>query len=226
MENRLLFACGSAVALSLLLSAGSVGAEEPAFTNPNPRFRPLTVDQVNRLLPGKLGVPPDLSKRERRKIAAGKVVVQELSVHDEDRRNQAIGLINAPQKAVMVFLRDYPARVGVVPHVKKIAVTWIGNLALVDQTLKVAFKTIRYRLQYLHYGDAMVEWEYLHGDLKDTTGYFKLFPENGGRKTLMVYHVFTRPGSFVPDFIIDMLSRHSMPKVIKGIRKAVMKRRE
>jgi hypothetical protein len=65
----------------------------------------------------------------------------------------------------------------------------------------------------------MLEWEFIAGDIKDTSGYWKLHPLDGGKRTLAVYHVYTDPGIALPQFIIDLLTKGSMPKVMKAVKK-------
>lgn len=215
------------VLIAVILSftgAPALSADAPKFTNPNRTFKPVSPEEEARLAPIILGDRPKLDKKELEKINKGKIVVRKIKTADESRRYEAIGKIDAPPKKVMEFMRNYPARVGVLPHIQEVSVEWEGNLAHVDQTLKVAFKTIRYRLDYLHYKDSVIEWEYVHGDLKDTRGYYKLFPCNDGAATILIYHVYTETGMLVPKFIVALLSKSSMPDVVEAIRGAVMKK--
>lgn len=214
--------------LSLLVgfSSGVLAAEkEPKFTNPNLTFKPMSPEEEARLAPIKLGQPPVLDAKQQKKVDKGDVVIVDMTKSDTDdkgpKRYLAIGMVDAAPKAIMSFLRDYPNRVGRMPHIAEVSAEWEKNLARVNMTLKIALTKLRYRMQYLHYVDSMVEWEYIHGDIKDSKGYFKCFPREDGKKTLLVYHVQTETGMSVPKFILEMLTKHSMPKVIKAVRAAV-----
>ncbi|RJO67516.1 MAG: hypothetical protein C4523_09285 [Myxococcales bacterium] len=219
---QLLFA--TVVFLLLGAFAVDVQAGEPKHVNPKPTFAKTPPDQEAALALKKLGQAPNLSAEEWKKILAGEILVRPVGQQGEARTVEAVGVIEAPPKAVAAFMRDYPAYVGPMPHLKKIDAKWDGNLATVEQTLKVAFFDVWYRLRILHYGDYAIEWEYEAGDIKDTRGYYKLFPTNQGRHTLVVYHVFTDPGLPVPAFVVELMTTSSMPDVLKAIRQAVLAR--
>ncbi|RJO71550.1 MAG: hypothetical protein C4523_04265 [Myxococcales bacterium] len=194
-------------------------ADEPKYRNPNPAFKLLPPEEEARLAPIKLGKPPAFSSDELKKIQAGDVVVRKLAETGDRRRYEAIGKVDLPPKAVMAFMRDYSLRVGVMPHNEKVHAEWQGNMAVVDMTLKVGLSRVSYRQNILHYLDSYMEWEYVHGDLKHTAGYYKFFPYSEGRKTLVVYNVETDPGLPLPGFLLDLLTKSSMPDVIRAIRK-------
>lgn len=208
----------------LFTFTGALYAEEPKYKNPNTKFTPMSMKEAAKLAEKKRGERPKLSEKERKKIDRGRVIVRELSPQGDTRRFSAIGIIDAPMAEVMKIIKDYPGKVGRFPHVEKSSVKWDGAFARVNLVLNVAFQDIAYTLNYLHYGNAFVEWEYVEGDVKDISGYYKLFPEAGGKKTMMEYHVLTEIGFPIPDFIKDSLSKNSMPKVIKVFQKTVGKK--
>jgi hypothetical protein len=213
------------VLATLCFIADFAGAEDAyKYKNPAPKFKPLSKDDEARLAPAKLGAPPKLTVKQLEKIAANEIVIQEVAGAGEGKRYEAVAVVKAPPKAVMAFLKDFPSYAGPMPNLKKIEFSWEGNLARVTQHLKVALTSISYRLNILHYSDAVVEWEFVEGDIKDTTGYYKLFPRNDGKETLLVYHVYTEPGMAIPQFIMNLLTKKSMPDVVKAIRQEAIKR--
>jgi hypothetical protein len=212
--------------LAVAAPAPARADDEPPHRNPNPTFKPLGPDEEARQAPAIRGPFPALAQELLGRLRAGHVESRELPASTKDAMHfQAMGSVDAPASEVMAFLRDYPARVGVMPNNTGIEATWEGNLALVDMTLEVAFKTIRYRLAMLHFGDQAVVWEYVHGDLRDSRGSWKLFPYDNGVRTLVVYETETVPDTALPDFILSMLTKKSLPGVIDGVRKGVAKRR-
>lgn len=213
-----------ALAAAACLAGSAAAAEEFKYKNPEPKFKPLTKEQEAAQAPAKLGSPPKLSEKQQALVDEGEVVIREVKGAGEGKRYEAIAVIKAPPRAVMSFLKDFKSFVGAMPNLKKIDFTWDQSLARVTQTLKVALSTVVYRLNIQHYGDSVIEWEFLEGDIKDTTGYYKFFPRADGKETLIVYNVYTDPGMAVPQFIINMLTKSSMPGVIEAIREAVAKR--
>ena len=208
----------------VLCLAAAAAAEEYKFRNPDPKFKPVSKDQEAAIAAQKLGSTPKLSEKQQATVDAGEVVIREVKTTGEGKRYEAIGIIKAPPKQVMAFLKDFKAFVGPMPNLKKIEFTWEGNLAHVKQWLKIALTTVFYNLNIAHYGDSVIEWEFVEGDIKDTTGYYKFYPLADGTETLIVYNVYTDPGMMVPQFIINMLTKGSMPGVIEAIRKAVAQR--
>jgi hypothetical protein len=210
----------------LCFVAGVSGAEDAyKYHNPAPKFKSLSKDDEAGLAAEKLGAPPKLTEKQLEKIAAGEIVIREVAGAGEGKRYEAVAVVKAQPKAVMAFLKDFASYVGPMPNLKKIEFSWEGNLARVTQHLKVALSSISYRLNILHYDDAVIEWEFVEGDIKDTTGYYKLFPRSNGKETLLVYHVYTEPGMAIPQFIMNILTRKSMPDVVKAIREEAIKRK-
>ncbi len=199
-------------------------ADEPRFVNPSPRLKPVPEAQAAALGKKKLGSLPKLTKEDLNKIAKGEVLIRKLSENGDKRRYEAIGSIDVPPKTVMAFMKDYPKKPNYFPHMEKISVTWNGNLATVDLRLKVAFKTISYRMRFLHLGDHYVDQEFIHGDIKDSSAFYKFFPYSQGRKTLMVYNVYSDPGLPLPDFILNLLTKNSLPGVFDAVRRGVADR--
>jgi uncharacterized membrane protein len=221
--GRSIVACAG-LAIGVFVASAGAFAGEYKYRNPEPKFKPLGKDAELAAAAQRLGKPPKLNEEQQAEVEEGKVVIREIKGGGEGKRYEAIAVVKAPPKAVMAFLRDFKSFVGPMPNLKKIEFTWEGNVAHVTQWLKVALTTVSYRLNIAHYGDSVIEWEFVEGDIKDTTGYYKFFPRAEGKETLLVYHVYTDPGMAVPQFIINLLTKSSMPSVIEAIRAAVAKR--
>jgi hypothetical protein len=202
----------------------ALAGDEFKHKNPDPKFKAVSKDEELALAATKLGKPPKLIEKQEKAVEKGEVVIREIKGDGEGKRYEAIAVVKAPPKAVMAFLKDFKAYVGLMPNLKKISFTWDKNLAHVRQDLKVALTSVAYVLNIAHYGDSVIEWEFVEGDIKDTTGYYKFFPRADGKETLLVYHVYTDPGMAIPQFIMNLLTKKSMPGVIEAIRAEVAKR--
>ncbi len=212
-------ACVGVVAL-VVFSFLPVSNAEPKFRNPHQTFKPESPAEEKRLEPIKLGQPPELTQKERERIERGKVVTRKIA----EKTFCAIGIVEATPQEIMAFMRDYPGRAGKMPHITKMKAHWVKNLAIVDQTMEVGLSTFKYRLNMRHYGNSYIEWEYVEGDVRDTHGFWKFFPRDDGRKTLVVQQITSDPGIPMPKTIYNLLTKHSLPKAIKAVRKAVASR--
>jgi len=201
-------------------------AEPHAFTNPDTTLVPTPPDDIARLMREKLGKPPKLAKKELATIKKGDVVVKKIGEAKESGQLfEAIGIVDASPKDLMAFMRDFPSRVGIMPHLEKVTANWDGNLAVVDLEIKVVVTTLNYRLNVLHYNNHFIEWEYVYGDIKNTEGYYKFFPLSKGTRTLVVYRETSDPGIPLPQFILNMLTKNSIPDVIRAMRKGMKKKK-
>ncbi len=65
-----------------------------------------------------------------------------------------------------------------------------------------------------------LDWEYVEGDIKDTTGSWRIGQYNKDNGcSLIFYRVKTDPGRFVPDWVADRLSTQSIPDMIEAVSK-------
>ncbi len=213
----------SVLFLFLTLPVFSHAEEACKFSNPNPTFKRLTPAQEKQKVIKNLGNPPVFNEKEKKKLEKGKVVLREIGRSGDAKRMEAYGLIEAPPAKIMAFLKNFDAQVGKMPHLKKARATWDGGLAHAEFWIKVAWKEIYYKLNVYHFGDQLIEWEFVCGGFKTTSGYWKFHPMDGGKKTLVVYHVFTDPGLPLPGFIVKMLTNSSMPDVVLAVKEAVEK---
>ena len=214
--------CILAIPMFLYWTSALVYADEQCeFTNPNPTFHRLTPEEEKLKVLTDLGEPPSLNAKELQRLERGRVVLKEIGRKGDAKRMEAYSLIAAPPSKIMAFLKDFKSQVGKMPHLKKAQASWNGNLAQVEFWIKIAWKEIYYKLNVYHFGENLIEWEFVCGGFKTTSGYWKFHPMEDGKKTLVVYHVFTDPGLPLPDFIVKMLTYNSMPDVVLAVKKAV-----
>lgn len=192
------------------------------YKNPNPIFKPVPPDEEARLARLKLGEMPRLDAAESKRLEQGDVVIRELPASGKAKRFESILIMPGPAHAVMAKLKDYGSFVGTMPNLVKLEYSWNGNMAVILEQVKSGLIKFTFRINILHYGDSVIEWEFVEGEIRDTSGYWKLFPMDGGSRTLAVYHVYSDPGIALPGFIIDLITKGTMPGVMKAVRKSVL----
>lgn len=213
--------------LTLLLPlAGHAADDPPAHVNPSPNLTAVGPDEEARQAGQVRGPMPAVDEKRLGRLRAGAIETRELPAARQDALHfEALGSVDGTPAEVMAVLRDYPHRAGLFPHVETCKATWDRNLALVDLELSVAVSTVRYRLAMRHFGDQAIVWTYVHGDLKDSRGSWKLFPYDDGVRTLVLYETESEPDSALPRFILNSLTGKGLPGVIEAVRKGVAKRR-
>jgi ribosome-associated toxin RatA of RatAB toxin-antitoxin module len=93
-------------------------------------------------------------------------------------------------------------------------------------SFRVAIWTIRYcnvfKLRSFDDGGFALEWDYVNGDLKKTSGLWDIGPcrDNAGY-SIVRYKAFVDTGMFVPLWVSDLLTAKSIPKMIKAIAERV-----
>ncbi len=226
-KSVLLFVFAFCMILSPSILHAAKTPKPPKFVNASPKLEPTPDCDILRLMKEKLGKPPKLDTKDLTAIKKGKVVVHKVGKFTEaGQLFEAFGTVDASPKELMAFMRDYPSRVGIMPHLEDATAKWEGNLAVVDLTIKVALTRLRYRLNVLHYGDYFMEWEYVHGDIKNTEGTYRFFPLSKGTRTLVVYRETSDPGIALPKFILNLLTKNSIPDVIKAMRKGMAQKKQ
>ncbi|WP_317204016.1 SRPBCC family protein [Janthinobacterium sp.] len=145
----------------------------------------------------------------------------------------AATIIDAPAQKLCAILVDYAAYPDFMPNTKTVDVLAGGaDHALLDMTLALPLgKTKKYRLRLDAQSEAQrchVAWQLVpRADLAaddtiaDTSGYWCLsaLPANKN-KSLVEYHVYADPGP-IPyglGWIVDILSKQSLPKTLEALR--------
>jgi hypothetical protein len=220
----------SCIALFVSIQASGEDLQKVAegfkFKNPNPVFKPLPPEEEARLAPIKLGVMPKLDDDALKRLDKGDVVLRELPATGKAKRFEAIAIFPGSNREVMARLKDYGSFVGTMPNLTKLEFSWNGNMAAVLEQVKSGLIKFTFRVNILHYGDSVIEWEFVEGEIRDTSGYWKLFPLDDDKRTLAVYHVYSDPGIALPGFILDLITKSTMPGVMKAVKKAVIEGRK
>ena len=147
-------------------------------------------------------------------------------------------VIAAPVSKVCATLLDYAGYPGFMPNLKETRVSRAADAStMVDMTLGLPLGKIKkYRLKMdskvapdrCQLSWKMLPWPGLKPEetIADTTGYWQLAPQAADRgKTVVQYYVYTDPGP-VPTglgWIVDSLSKDSLPKTLEALRNRVAK---
>lgn len=171
-------------------------------------------------------------------IDIAKLTETEVALADVSKAGQpgksfmAATIINAPLPTLCAMIQDYAAYPSFMPNVDKVAVVRKEDGAQVDMTLKLPLgKVKKYRLRMEPKASAaqcqlswkMLPWPGVAAEeaIADTTGYWLLAPHAAEKnKTTVRYMVYTDPGP-VPmglGWIVDSMSRGSMPKTLEALR--------
>jgi ribosome-associated toxin RatA of RatAB toxin-antitoxin module len=93
-------------------------------------------------------------------------------------------------------------------------------------SFKVGIWTIRYCNSFKQRasdgGSYALEWDYVNGDLRKTSGSWDIRPcKDRAGYSIVQYKAFIDTGMFVPHWVSDLLTAKSIPKMIKAIAKRV-----
>lgn len=136
-------------------------------------------------------------------------------------------------------IQDYASYPQFMPNVDKVKVAPAGaGASLVDITLKLPMgKTKQYRLKMTpatNAGSCQLRWKLVPTEglspdetIADTSGLWQLAPEaSDASQTSIKYQVYTDPGPVPMGFgwIVDSMSRDSIPKMFEALRKRVAAR--
>jgi len=143
-------------------------------------------------------------------------------------------LVQASVPRLCAMVQDYPSYASYMPNTKSALPVGEGDgYVLVDMTLDLPLgqqKKYRLRLEQQAQPDTAqckLAWRLVPTGLApadtiaDTTGYWLFTPvpgENG--KTLIEYHVYADPGPvpFGFGWIVDMMSKRSLPRTLEALR--------
>ena len=180
-----------------------------------------------------------LSKSEQAKVFSGEIVLREIKSNREHPTFEAIGVFEANIERVYKLLGDYALHSQFMPNVTRAEVIEkTDHHLLVNYTLGLPMgQSKRYRLKITtqkSIQQARIEWQLVDwpgikpGEtIRDTQGYWLLKPSLDD-KTLALYHVYTDPGHIPFGFgwIVDYLSKESIPDVLINTRKYLKTYRE
>jgi hypothetical protein len=145
----------------------------------------------------------------------------------------ATTVMRAPLQKLCAILSDFPRYPQFMPNTAKAEVVQVApDHTLVDMTLSLPLGKIkRYRLRMEASGGAQLcrlAWKLVprpeltpDDTIADTAGYWQLVPQPDSRsRTLVEYFVYADPGPvpFGLGWIVDLLSRESLPQTLEALR--------
>jgi hypothetical protein len=178
-----------------------------------------------------------LLNKYRKSITKGKIVVRQVVKLEKNKQeHEAIGLISGTLKEVSGVLKDYASYPKFWPDVKKITVRISPDGGtIVDHELGLPFGFVKkYRLKFHSKnedGRTQMSWKkHPWPGLKaketvvDTYGQWIIedFPDKDGQ-VLAYYRVYTDTGNvpFGTGWLVDGLTRESIEKTFKGLRRRI-----
>ncbi len=147
------------------------------------------------------------------------VAVETLPANGSARGVMATGVIRSKPEAVWRALTDYRAFPEYMPNVLESKVErQEGNVSWVEIKFSVTVKNLNYVLKIVHERNVKpwkITWTLVGGDLKSIDGHYLLYEVPEG--TRLEYTERVDPGSSVPRFIQEALTKHSVPNLYKAL---------
>ncbi len=176
---------------------------------------------------------------DARKLSETSVTLVETSKPGSAAKSFAAGtIINAPVEKLCALIQDYPDYPSFMPNTEstKVAMSRPGQ-AIIDVTLALPMGKIKkYRLRMepvVTAESCKVMWSQLpwkglkpEETIADTSGYWEFTPAPAPGKSIVKYVVSTDPGPvpFGLGWIVDSLSKDSIPATLDGLRKKAAKK--
>ncbi len=172
-----------------------------------------------------------------RKLSESGVTLIETSKEGSPGKSFAAGtIINAPLDTLCAAVQDYASYPSFMPNTESTTVAMTNaSQAVIDVTLKLPMgkiKKYRLRMEPTVTPDScklawrQLPWRGLKAEetIADTYGYWLFTPAGG--KTAVRYVVYTDPGPipFGLGWIVDSLSKDSIPQTLEALRKKVGKK--
>jgi coenzyme Q-binding protein COQ10 len=137
---------------------------------------------------------------------------------------EALFIVKASPDVAYKVITDYEHYPEFMPNMVKTSILErSGSVTKCKFTLKIALFTVEYSLTLksdIHALPYSVTWDFIEGDIKNTTGSWAIDKDGkGGHYSLVHYSVHTEPGGITPDWITNKLSSESIPDMITAIRK-------
>lgn len=150
---------------------------------------------------------------------------------DDKGRAMASGIIPASADRIWAVLTDWESYPGFMPNVEETKLRRReGDKAWIAQHLIVVWNDIRFSVVWdmtPRQGLARFSLDdHEPADIADTRGSWQLIPLEDGSQTLVRYESQTDVGRPVPAFILNALSKRSLPRVMRGLRDEVARRFE
>lgn len=181
---------------------------------------------------------PLINAKEKQQLLNQEVIVREIQNPDlPGKTYQAMALFNTSVESVYHAITDFQRYPDFMPNIAKIeTVSAEKNAATLNYYLTLPLgKTKKYRLKtYFSYApeQASLRWIQIswlelkeQETIKDTTGYWFIVPyADKPEQVLVLYRVYTDPGeiTFGLGWIVDILTKHSIPNVLKNTRHFIL----
>jgi hypothetical protein len=171
-------------------------------------------------------------------LSDGRVhVVEEANAGQAGKTFTAFTLMAASVPQLCGTVQDYAAYASYMPNTRSALPVASGDgYVLVDMTLDLPLGQVKkYRLRLEPSSDAgqcKLAWRLVpraeldkSETIADTSGYWLFKPAAGGEQTLVEYHVYADPGPvpFGFGWIVDMMSKRSLPRTLEALRGQVAK---
>lgn len=167
-----------------------------------------------------------LNEDERRRVAAGEIVLRDVKPPGASAAatgGTAIAVVRAPVERVWGVLTDYPGHPRYYPRVTAAEVLESrGNEVLVRYTIQIGFLTFDFHMRKVaDVARRRIDWHLAedrsNGLLRENSGYWLVEPRPDG--SLVVYAVATR--TLMPGFLTASSQRDSLVETITGLRRVV-----
>ena len=140
---------------------------------------------------------------------------------------KGLSLIDAPPEQVWRTLFEFENWPGFMPLIRETLVTRRDSGRVwVRQRYRILFLNLEHTSIYeLEPASCEVRWQLdraSHHDIAATQGRWQLLPVNQGVATLVVYRGAVDAGRAVPDFVQRMLTRRSLPRMLRQLRAQIL----
>jgi hypothetical protein len=194
----------------------------------------ITLNKTVVLLATMTGVAHAAAPIDPANLSDSKVTLVDVSQAGRPGKSFAAGtIIHAPLPKVCALLQDYVAYPAFMPNTTSTVVSERGaQHALIDVTLGLPMgKVKKYRLRMepkVSATECLLSWKQVpwpglkHEEtIVDTTGHWQLTPGKTADSTVVRYAVHTDPGPipFGLGWIVDSLSKDSIPQTLDAVRK-------
>lgn len=210
-----------------LLLATAASADGPASL-PGAAFAPCVACEADLQ-----AVRADYADEAWQRLWRGEVVTSHAASGDADGglagQVMASGLVQRPPGQVWSVLLDFPGHAAFFPNVEETRVQrWEGRRIWIRQHLRVFFTDIRYGAIWTldpEHGVARFHLDPdVPSDIAGSRGSWQLLPAEAGLHTLVRYTARVDTGRPVPGVVERLLTRRSLPRVLRGLRDAVEER--
>jgi ribosome-associated toxin RatA of RatAB toxin-antitoxin module len=173
-----------------------------------------------------------LTPEERKKLGEGKVLVKKVVMREreEEATAEVMAMVMIPRSPEQVYhaLFTFSRWPHFLPNLTAVKVLKTeGEELWLWHEVKVLFVSVEYTVIYRFDPQrGIARWTLdrtLPHDIEDTEGFWRIEPLKG-KGALLIYKARVKVGRFVPQFVEDLLTRESLPKVVTGVKEEVLRR--